>query len=254
MSDQEDEVPPNRHAEGVRVLCVPMPSPFPPAEPHGDLQPIFENAWFVTGSVLFKPLVRLVRNMVVLRHEGELTLVNAVRLNADGELALDALGKVAHVMKIGGHGMDDAYYADRYGAKLWTADPQGGATELAEATELPLPGVKVFRFRDTLSPEAALHVERDGGLLVTCDSVQHWVPHPLMSTGAKIITALMGFRNPAQIGPPWRKIQTPPGGSLREDFDRFASLPFDKLIGGHGGLLEANASRVLDESIKRTFA
>jgi hypothetical protein len=41
---------------------------------------------------------------------------------------------------------------------------------------------------------------------------------------------------------------------LREDFDRLASLPFDKLIGGHGGLLEANASRVLDESIKRTFA
>ncbi len=90
-----------------------MPSPFPPAEPHGDLQLIFENAWFVTGSVPFKPLVRLVRNMVVLRHEGELTLVNAVRLNAEGELALDALGKVAHIMKIGGHGMDDAHYADR---------------------------------------------------------------------------------------------------------------------------------------------
>ncbi|MBL4689639.1 MAG: hypothetical protein JKY37_33940 [Nannocystaceae bacterium] len=230
-----------------------MPSPILAVEPHGDLQPIFDDAWYVTGSVSFKPLVRLVRNMVVLRHEGELTVVNSVRLNAQGEAALDALGKVAHIMKIGGHGMDDAYYVDRYKAKLWAADPQGGATELTEATELPLPGVKVFRFRDTLSPEAALHVERDGGLLITCDSVQHWVPHPLMSMGASIITSLMGFKNPAQIGPPWRKIQTPPGGSLRDDFDRLVSLPFDRLIGGHGGLLESGASRVLGESIERTF-
>lgn len=48
-------------------------------------------------------------------------------------------------------------------------------------------------------------------------------------------------------------MQTPPGGSLRKDFERLASLPFDKLIGGHGGLLEAEASRVLGESIQRTF-
>ena len=229
------------------------PTNFPAAEPHTDLRPILENAWYVTGSVLLKPLVRLIRNMVVLRHEGKLTLVNAVRLNSEGERALDALGDVAHVMKIGGHGMDDAYYAERYGAKRWAADPQDGAAELAESTELPLAATKVFRFRDTVAPEGALHVQRDGGLLVTCDSVQHWVPHPLMSTGAKVVTALLGFRHPAQIGPPWHKVMTPPGGSLRDDFERLASLPFDKLIGGHGGLLDADASRVLRESIQRTF-
>ena len=230
-----------------------MISTFPAVEPHADLRPIFEDAWYVTGSVVLKPLVRLIRNMIVLRHAGELTLVNAVRLDAAGERALDALGTVAHIMKIGGHGMDDAYYADRYGAKLWAADPHDGATELTESTELPLPGAKVFRFRDTVRPEAALHIERNGGLLVTCDAVQHWTPHPLMSTGARIVTALLGFRHPAQIGPPWRKLMTPPGGSLRADFDRLASLPFDKLIGGHGGLLDGDASRVLRESIARTF-
>lgn len=230
-----------------------MSNDFPAAMPHGELQPIIDDAWFVTGSVMLKPLVRLVRNMAVLRHEGELTLINAVRLNAEGERALDALGRVTHIMKIGGHGMDDAYYADRYGAKLWSADGNNGATQLNEDTELPLPGVKVFRFRTTKIPETALHVDRDGGLLITCDAVQHWVPHPLMSTGAKIITAMLGFRNPAQIGPPWRKLQTPPGGSLRPEFERLASLPFDKLIGGHGGLLAADASRVLGESIRRTY-
>ncbi|MEM7157098.1 MAG: hypothetical protein AAF799_29870 [Myxococcota bacterium] len=230
-----------------------MSTQFPAATPHGELQPIFDDAWFVTGTVMLKPLVRLIRNMVVLRHEGELTLVNAVRLNEEGERALDTLGRVAHVMKIGGHGMDDAYYVDRYGAKRWSANAEDGVAELTEATELPLPGVRVFRFRDVKIPETALHVDRDGGLVVTCDAVQHWAPHPLMSTGAKIITAMLGFRNPAQIGPPWRKLQTPPGGTLRPDFERLASLPFDKLIGGHGGLLPADASSVLRESIQRTF-
>jgi hypothetical protein len=156
-------------------------------------------------------------------------------------------------MKIGGHGMDDAYYADRYGAKLWASDPSGAAAELNEESELPFPAARVFRFRDTTSPEGALLVERNGGLLITCDSVQHWVPHRLMSGGAKIVTSLMGFKHPAQIGPPWRKFMTPAGGSLEKDFERMVSLPFDKLIGGHGGLLEANAKQVLGESIKRTF-
>ena len=113
--------------------------------------------------------------------------------------------------------------------------------------------MSVFRFHDTLQPEAALLVQRERGLLLTCDSVQHWVPHPLMSTAAKIITSLLGFQNPAQIGPPWRKKQTPEGKSLRSDFDRLESLPFDKLIGGDGGLLHANAAQVLKASIERTF-
>lgn len=236
----------------VPVASVTMSSSFPAVEPHGDLEPIFDDAWFVTGSVGFRPLVRLVRNMVVLRHGGELTLVNAIRLDAEGERKLDALGAVAHVMKIGLHGMDDAYYADRYGAKLWAADCHDGATELAEATE-PVPGVRVFRFRDATPPEAALHVERNGGLLVTCDAVQHWAPHPLLSLGARLALALLRFREPAQITTRWLKRHTPPGGSMRAEFERLAELPFDKLIGGHGGLCEASASRVLGQSVIRAF-
>ncbi|MFT7520593.1 MAG: hypothetical protein ACI9MC_002743 [Kiritimatiellia bacterium] len=225
-----------------------MSEPFAPAEPHGALEPIFADAWFLTGSVQFKPLVRLVRNMVVLRHDGELTLINSVRLDDAGLAALDALGKVSHVMRIGGHGMDDAYYLDRYGARHWTA------SDLQPDTELPVPGLQVFRFNDTIAPEAALLLDRDGGLLITCDSVQHWVPSALMSPIAKLLTRLMGFQRPAQIGPPWRKKQTPAGGSLREDFERLAALPFDKLIGGHGGLLQSDGAAVVRASVARTFS
>ena len=90
-----------------------MTQSFPAVQPHGPIESIIEDVWYVTGSVQFKPLVRLPRNMVILRHGGLLAVINSVRLDAKGEEALDALGTVAHVLKIGFHGMDDAYYIDR---------------------------------------------------------------------------------------------------------------------------------------------
>ncbi len=105
----------------------------------------------------------------------------------------------------------------------------------------------------TVQPEGALLVEREGGLLITCDAVRHWVPHRLMSIGARTITSLLGFRYPAQLGPPCRKVMTPPGGSLKADFERLAALPFDSLIGGHGGLLRGDAVAVLQASIARSY-
>lgn len=44
----------------------------------------------------------------------------------------------------------------------------------------------------------------------------------------------MGFFTPCVIGPVWLKAPTPPGGSLRADFERVLALDFDHLIAGHG--------------------
>ena len=230
-----------------------MSDSFPKAMPHDPLERIFDDAWYVTGTVMLKPLVRLIRNMVVLRHEGELTLINPVRLTPEGEAELTRLGKITHLVSLGGHAMDNPYYVDRHGAKVWSVRPSAGATVLTEGGPLPLPGVQLFRFRDSNQPEGALLVERDGGLLITCDAVQHWAPHPLMSAGARLITWLLGFHHPAQLGPPWRKVMTPPGGSLRPDFERLAALPFESLIGGHGGLLRSDAATALRASIERNY-
>ena len=230
-------------------------SNFPAAEPHGPIEEIFTDAYWVTGSVQFKPLVRLPRNMIILRNGEELTLVNAVRLNEEGEAALAKLGRVKHVIQIGFHGMDNAYYIDRYGAKCWTVPREGetGDVELAEDTELPIPDARVFMFHDTKLPEAAILLEREGGLLITCDSIQHWAPHKLMSGAAKLITRIMGFQFPAQIGPPWRGVQTPEGGSLKADFGRLAQLPFSHIVGGHGGLLKNDGQARLAETMTRVF-
>jgi len=84
--------------------------------------------------------------------------------------------------------------------------------------------------------------------------VQHWVPSNLMSPVAKVMTRLIGFQKPAQIGPPWKKMQTPPNKSLRADFDRLAALPFERIIGGHGGLLESKGAELLKATIQRELA
>ena len=94
-----------------------------PALAHGELDRVFENIWFVRGMIKMPMLMpmKISRSMTVLRNPGndELTLVNPIRLDADGLAKLERLGKVAHVLRIGGfHGRDDGYYRDQYGAKV----------------------------------------------------------------------------------------------------------------------------------------
>ena len=61
----------------------------------------------------------------------------------------------------------------------------------------------------------------------------------------------MGFmKRPAQIGPPWRKMMTPEGGSLRPDFERLASLDFAHLIPAHGRPLMDSAKQDVRATIE----
>ncbi len=225
-------------------------SDFPAVMPHHDLLPIFDDTWLLQGSVKFKPFVVLQRNMVVLRHGTELTLINAIRLNDPTEAALLELGTVSNVVKIGVHGMDDAYYADKFDAKQWGLKDR---PNILAADNLPHPGLSLFLFELTKAPEAALLLDVDDGLLITCDSVQHWEQTDLSSFVGNLVTSVMGFKNPAQIGPPWRKKMTPEGGSLKPDFDRMVALPFKHLVGGHGGLCRGNADTALAATMERVF-
>ncbi|MCO4745926.1 MAG: hypothetical protein KC912_14120 [Proteobacteria bacterium] len=221
-------------------------------EPHGQLQPLFDDVWRVVGSAKMGPLMRLSRNMVVLRHEGSLALVNAIRLDEAGLKALEALGTIDHVVKIGVHSMDDAFYAERYDVKRWRLSGVEGGTDVLSEHTLPHPGLSLFRFEHTVNPESALMVDALD-LLITCDSVQHWETMPIASLPMRLATKLMGFENPAQIGPPWLKMMTPPGGSLEPDFQRMLTLGFKHLIGGHGGLARDNAPELLRTTMTRMF-
>jgi hypothetical protein len=235
-------------------------STYPLPQAHDPIEEIFEDVFWVHGSMRMGPGFKINRNMVVLRQAGALTLVNAVRLSPEGEAALEALGKVKHVVCLGQfHGLDDRYYVDRFGAAFWCQEgsdryPEPKPTQvLSEGTKLPVDGAELFVYRETLLPECAILLRRHGGLLITCDSLQHWTDWSYCSPLARLVMALLGFRRTTFIGPPWRKVMTPKGGSLRADFDRLLELDFDHHIGAHGNPCRGGAHQLVEAAVERAL-
>src|SRR5262249_24914814 len=114
-----------RAPQGTTVLHqVPSRSDrmaYAPAYPHDPIEPIAEDVFTVRGSFRMNALVRISRNMAIVRHDGELTLVNPIRLDAAGEAQLRGLGTVARLFRLGSlHGVDDPYYVDTFHAELWS--------------------------------------------------------------------------------------------------------------------------------------
>ena len=214
----------------------------------------------VHGSMRMGPGMRINRNMLVLRRDGELTVISAVRLSIEEEAALQALGRIKHVMRLGYyHGVDDRYYVDRYSAQFWCQPGSDHYPEpkpnhiLHEKAALPIADVKLFVFKETKFPECALLVRKHGGVLVTCDSIQHWTDWSHCTLPAKLAMQLVGFSHTTLIGPPWRKYMTPKGGSLRPDFQRLLELEFEHMVGAHGRLCRDSAYRNVEAAVARSF-
>ena len=117
----------------------------------------------VRGGIRLKGVLRISRNMAIVRNGDELALVNPIRLDADGERDLRALGTVKHVVRLGAmHGKDDPYYVERAGAELWCQP--GGSTypepaaghALGADGALPFPDAELFCFEGAQQPEAAI--------------------------------------------------------------------------------------------------
>ncbi len=220
-----------------------MPT-FHPALPHGDIEEVFPDVFFVTGTT--RPTFmggswEFSRNMTVLRAGGDLTVVNSVRLDDAGLEKLEGLGRVKHVVKLGAfHGMDDAFYRDRYGATQWALPKMthegGHATdaELVPGGATPCPGLTTFSFETAKQPEGLLLVEREGGVLISCDSLQNWakVDRFFSEESAKKMGEL-GFIQEANIGPGWRMACEP----AKSDFVRVKELAFRHLLPAHGAPL-----------------
>lgn len=235
--------------------------PYPPALPHDPLEEVFPDVFMVRGSYQASRLVRFGRNMVVLRNGNSLAVINSVRLTAAGEAQLDQLGAVRHVLRLGYfHGCDDQYYVDRYAAEFLA--PPGSRSEpgpavalpLDENTRLPFPQARVLLFQQSRYPEAVILLERHGGLLLTCDCLQHYTDRRFNSMMASIVMPLMGFPLRMLIGPLWLKVMTPEGGSLQPDFERISQLRFRHLISGHGSLCRDDAAEKVDTAIKKVYA
>jgi hypothetical protein len=232
----------------------------PPALPHGPLAEIFPDVFFVTGmmkTVLMDAPWQFSRNMTVVRDNGALTLINAIRLDQAGLARLESLGRVANVVKIGSlHGRDDAFYRQRYGAQFWA---MAGMThkhelvadrELRPGGELLFTGCSVFVFRTTKWPECVLRIDRAGGILVACDSLQNWLqPDEFFSDESRQAMTNMGFFQPANFGPLWMHTNEPQS----EDFARLCELPFQHALCAHGAPLRDTAKEAYTARLRQVF-
>lgn len=230
------------------------------AQPHDTLEEVLPDVFFVTGTMrneFFGSMWTFGRNMTVVRHEGALTLFNAVRLDDEGLSKLEALGTVKNVVQLGSmHGHDDRFYVDRYGATMWAVEgmPQeDGLTVdrlLTADGELPVPGATLFLFEQTKLPEAILVLDTNGGIAIACDSLQNWEsPDAFTDASTAETMTSMGFYAPCGIGPAWMHTCEPKPG----DFERLKHLTFDSALFGHGTPVVGGASDSFAATYHRVF-
>lgn len=236
------------------------PADYPPPTPHDPLVEVFPDVFLVRGSYRASAWLSFNRNMVVVRQADELTVINSVRLQPRHEEQLEALGTVRHVIRLAYfHGLDDRYYVDRYGAEFWAAAgsrtrPGPAATrELATGNDLPFSPATAYVTQHGRFPEAVILLEREGGILFTCDSLQYYTDRRYCSPAARIMMPLMGFPLQMIVGPRWLKALTPEGGSMQADFEHIATLPFRHLIPGHGSVCHDDAGPKVREAIRRVW-
>lgn len=242
-----------------------VPRPFPPALPHGPIERVLPEVFFVTGTITMPgPLpVRFSRNMTIVRAGERLALVNAVRLDEAGLEALDRLGKVTDVIRLAAnHGMDDPFYADRYRAKVWalrgqrytsgfnTKSPDTYFTptlEMDAATVLPLEGAKLHVLHSEPT-EGLLLLPQEGGIVIAGDCLQNWGATDAYFNwlGAGMMR-MMGFIRPHNVGPGWLRQCKPPKDELRA----ILGLAFAHVLPSHGSPVLGHAVDLYRPAIER---
>lgn len=235
---------------------------FTPARPYGEIREVFKDIFFVTGTnkIQFKDSnIQTSRNMVIVRNGSELTLINTVRLSEEALRKLNTLGNVKNIIRIGAfHGRDDAFYKSYYPeSQLWvlkgmTYDSGLKADqEITPDGKMPLPNCSLFTFKTSTLPEGILHINQDGGILISCDSIQN------ITSTDKFYNAetAQSFKNQglvktANITSIWLGATK----TTNADFKRLLeTLQFKHLITAHGEPLMNTAHEEVTKTIKRVF-
>jgi hypothetical protein len=233
---------------------------YSPAWPHSQIKEVFPNIFFVMGTNITQynnDELQHSRNMIIVRNNSKLSLINTVRLNDKGLAELDALGKVENVIRIGAfHGRDDAFYLDRYHAKLWAlagmkhADNRLTDVELIPNGQMPFPKSSLFTFETSVHPEGIMHIAQEGGILVTCDSLKNWImPDQFFSEKTAKWYEEQGFFGAGNISPVWKQTTQ----TKSDDFVRLKKLKFRHLLSAHGEPLLDHAYELIAKTIEQEY-
>ena len=202
---------------------------------------------------MFIPM-KISRAMTVVRTGTGLAILNSMRLSEEGFAELESLGDVKHVIRIAGfHGRDDAYYRERYGAKVYALEgqryvrglkPDEGEPYmepdvwLTEESELPIEGARLKVFHSSTPTEAVCVIEREGGILVAGDSLQHTpAPDEFYNLPAKLMMKRLGFLKPYNVGPGWLQFASPSAEEVRS----LLELSFEHVLPAHGDAVIGDA-------------
>ena len=236
---------------------------YPDVLPHDPPKQIAEDLFVIHGCVKPNAVVRFTRNMTIVRDQGQLTLINPVRMDDAGLLALEKLGKIAHVLRLGPmHGRDDSFYVDRYSAEFWSFE--GGTTYttpvikqvLSEGGALPFSNAKLFELKHVVEPEGVILLERSPGILLTCDAIQSYTTFPHMPHTnwlARRMLPLLGFNRETLIGPLWMKLAVKDRDGIKAEFERLLKLDFDQLLSAHGTFVPKNAHAEVARAFVKVF-
>lgn len=234
---------------------------YSPAWPHTDIQEIFPDIFFVMGmnKTHYNGMdLQHSRNMIIVRHDNKLSLINTVRLNDKGLAALAKLGKVENVIRIGSfHGRDDVFYLDNYPAKLWAikgmehANNKTADIELTPNGQMPFPDCSFFLFETAIFPEGILHINKHDGILITCDSVKNWLaPDTFFSDDTAQLYKRQGYFGSATISNVWKQATD----VQASDIARLKLLSFRHLISAHGEPLLNDAHEKLLKTISLEYS
>lgn len=232
---------------------------YPEALEHGPLEEVVPNVFVVKGTykaTYGDDVWQFSRNMTVFRQDGQLTLINSVRLNDAGIEQLQSLGEIKNVIKLGAsHGIDDPYYVNTFGAKLWMlpgdANDKGlSADEILSNQNLPQ-GVSQFHsLTSSTAPEAFVVLDSGGGVLVSCDGLKNWDQvDSFFSPESGDMMTQYGMIKAMDIDMNWVKNN----GISADDYKQVAELTFQHFVPGHGSVVTANAASQVKNAIESAF-
>lgn len=252
---------------------------------------ISDNVFLVIAAATVNRIALINRNMVVMRHhKRELTLINPIRLDEQGEKRLLRLGKIQRLIRLAPrHGaMHDKYYLSKFPhVRRWApAGLNSSKDNNDNHQQLPvhrlfthdddaiLPACHVYCFQETLEPECALILLSNyvGNLLVTSDALQSHRENMFINMVVRTKLAASGMTAGQVVIPSsWvKKNQMSSTASttntlfaplsvreqrraLRWDFEMLLRLDFDHLVGASGVLLVHKAKEQSVLAVEQAF-
>jgi hypothetical protein len=217
---------------------------------------------------------RVNRNMVVVRSDAggktELSIINALKLTAEGERKLQKLGVITNIIRLGMTmyaGEVDAYYLQTFpGVTRWAAGEFLNSMDLPiheklkETGATPFPMCNIFNFKETAIPESAILLFREGkhgNLLITSECLQHQLDNEFVNMPIVAKMKLAGLlESDIVVSQEWLKIMNPPSNGLKRQSSKGARCNRPRMrrmssLSGSQKLVRGDFMRLLGMDFKR---